>query len=344
LSNAALVAPLPQTASAPRSTALADLVLTRLLVAPNGVSARKIRDDLAPFFRRPPTLEQVNEAIAELRGDGFIPPGKGQTATDAGRARALNFLGIVTLPAKANWGTVKAKFLTPKALGLAAASEETTKTCRDAKSLSAFLLKRELALPVGTGSSLNAVFEAIACRELGYPEHTTLKSLLPALLAKVIRSDSPLAGKNAESVVPRVLLKTHRGGMAGLRDAALSGWADAESSAITGSEPQPIIVEEAFDLEMFANSVRSEAKRCPSGWFGDNKVFISHVWEQLKSDRPFATLGLDGFKQRLVEANRAGKLTLSRADLVQLMDPADVRDSEVIYLTATFHFVLVERD
>ena len=55
-------------------------------------------------------------------------------------------------------------------------------------------------------------------------------------------------------------------------------------------------------------------------------------------------LDLPAFKQRLVEANQAGLLTLSRADLVQVMDPADVRDSEIQYLNATFHFLLVERN
>lgn len=50
------------------------------------------------------------------------------------------------------------------------------------------------------------------------------------------------------------------------------------------------------------------------------------------------------FKARLVEANRDGLLTLSRADLVEVMDPARVTESETHYLNATFHFVLVEGD
>jgi hypothetical protein len=90
--------------------------------------------------------------------------------------------------------------------------------------------------------------------------------------------------------------------------------------------------------------VTAVARKCPTGWFGDNKVFISHVWKQLRSEPRFAPLGLGGFKQKLVEANRANLLTLSRADLVQLMDPTDVRESEITYLTATFHFILVEKD
>jgi hypothetical protein len=104
------------------------------------------------------------------------------------------------------------------------------------------------------------------------------------------------------------------------------------------------VIEEPFDLEMFANTVASAARTCPTGWFGGNKVFISHVWNQLKNDRPFAALGLDGFKQKLVDANREGRLTLSRADLVQSMDSDDIIASEIPHLTTAFHFILVERD
>jgi hypothetical protein len=43
-----------------------------------------------------------------------------------------------------------------------------------------------------------------------------------------------------------------------------------------------------------------------------------------------------------VEANAHRLLTLSRADLVQLMDPGDVAESETPYLNAVFHLILVD--
>ena len=69
------------------------------------------------FFRRPPTAEQVAEAVAALRAAGHVTP-KGQRATDAGRARARSYLGVGKLPPGMNWSTLKAKYLVPKALGL----------------------------------------------------------------------------------------------------------------------------------------------------------------------------------------------------------------------------------
>jgi hypothetical protein len=45
------------------------------------------------------------------------------------------------------------------------------------------------------------------------------------------------------------------------------------------------------------------------------------------------------FKKQLVEANRIGLLNLSRADLIQAMNPDDVAKSATRYLNAVFHFV-----
>lgn len=100
---------------------------------------------------------------------------------------------------------------------------------------------------------------------------------------------------------------------------------------------------EAFDLEAFAREVLSAAAACPSGWFGEDKVFISHVWERYESQPGNRVRDVDAFKRRLVEAHRANLLTLVRADLVEAMDPQDVAASETRYLNATFHFVRSRR-
>jgi hypothetical protein len=325
------------TAAAP-TDALADLVLARLLPAKSSVAPKRLREDLAPFFRVPPSSERVAEVVAALRAAGLVTP-KGQQATAAGRARALEYLDVTELPPRANWGTVKARYLVPKALGLSPGSDEAKATA-DGKRFAALLLKRKLGLPVGTGGTLNAVLEAIACRQLGYPDHATLKSLIPTLLGKAIGGDRPIGGTDAEQVVPRVLLGTKHGGVNGLREVALAGWLDGGGSPEPDRRPEP---PEPFDLEAFANTVRSAARTCPTGRFGDNKVFISHVWRQLKDEPRFAPLGLRGFKDKLLEANRENLLTLSRADLYQDQDPADLQASETNYGNAVFHFIFVDR-
>ena len=78
--------------------------------------------------------------------------------------------------------------------------------------------------------------------------------------------------------------------------------------------------------------------------FHDNKVFIAALWRATQEEPSFPRLALAEFKQRLVEANSQNLLHLSRADLVQAMDPQLVAESETGYLNAAFHFVLVEGD
>lgn len=345
MSATAQLAPPPSHPPAASPPGLADLILLRLLPATKSVAPAAIRKDLTVFFSRSaPTPDEVAQALTGLRAEGYVTA-KGQRATDAGRARALQFLGVEQLQPRAHWGTVKAKYLVPRVLGT------TADALKDSKKLAALLLKRNLGLPAVTGGTLKKVFEAIACQALGFTDHTELKSLVPQLLTRKMGLSAPPDERDMPNTVPRVLLKAPVSGASGLRAVALRGWADKQPTQprLELVEPRPEApvsppTPEPFDLEAFANTVKAAARHCPTGRFGGYKVFISHVWEQLRNDQPFQTLGLAGFKEKLVEANRERLLTLSRADLVQLMDPADVRASETTYLTATFHFILIEEN
>ena len=338
--SVATAGPLAQTADVVPSPA--DLLLVRLLPATKRPpSPKDIHTGLARFFRRPLAAEQWQDVIDRLRGDGLLGP-KGLRLTEAGRSRALAFLGVNELPSRAQWKNIQARYLLPKALGLAPEAEETRQQLQKKDRVAALLLKRQFRLPVGTGSSLGSVLEALACQELGFPDATSLKDVKAAVLSRRLGSEARLSEKQLVEQVPRVLLRTSRGGMEGLRDKVLCGWADGpEDTGPTGSERRAA----DFDLPTFANTVKAAARDCPSeGWFGDNKVFINHVWRRLRDDPGFPPMDLAGFKQRLVQANADNLLTLSRADLVQVMNPADVSESETHHLNAVFHFVLVERD
>jgi hypothetical protein len=92
----------------------------------------------------------------------------------------------------------------------------------------------------------------------------------------------------------------------------------------------------------FADAVLSAAGAARDGWFGDRKVFVFAVWDELRKRSPWAAIALDDFKARLVAAHRAGELTLARADLVAAMDPALVAASEIAADGASFHFIVKE--
>lgn len=46
-------------------------------------------------------------------------------------------------------------------------------------------------------------------------------------------------------------------------------------------------------------------------------------------------------KSLLLEAHRAGLLTLTRCDLTQAFDGTVIAESEIAYLNATFHFIML---
>src|SRR5438552_1772002 len=109
------------TASAPiaeLAPLTADLLLVRLLPATKRPPAlRELRDTLGKFFQHPPTVEEWRELIDALRAEGFLEA-KALRLTEAGRNRALGFLGVNPLPPGINWKALQARYLFAKALGL----------------------------------------------------------------------------------------------------------------------------------------------------------------------------------------------------------------------------------
>lgn len=318
------------------SAALADLILVRLLPATkNPPSPKAIRADLSPFFREPPTESRFDATIASLRQAGAIEAGRGIRISDKGRVRALEYLGVSELPPRCNWGTIKAKFLVPRALGLDA-SPSTLLT--NGEKLGAFLLKRKLGLPVGTPTTFAGVAEALACRTAGFASCSTLKELRTAALNRVIESPIPLDDDQLKKQLPLALLGA-KPGANGLRAVALTGWIDDRQ------EPDASrMIEDSFDLEAFANTVLAAARDCDSGRFAGNMVFIHSVWKRLAGEPGFPRMDLPSFKLRLLEANAAGLLVLQRADIGQLANPDDIAASEIQHLNATFHLVVAAKE
>jgi DNA-binding transcriptional ArsR family regulator len=348
----------------PLPAQLSDLILARLLPSKNSVGISTLHSDLNQLYHGKLSKRHVEQALTQLREAGLLESVKGQRLSDSGRKRALAYLGLSQLPARLNWPTVRDKYLLAKALGGAAPA--------DYDKLAALLLKRRLDLPVGTTETLNGVFEAIACRVLGFRDYHSLRQLRPLLLAKSVGSNEPLS--EPERVLPRVLLDCQSSGLRGMRQAALSEWLDpagakpvtlpnllagapaSPDDAATGTakprsksksksqpQPQPTAPAQPLDLQQFARTVLAAARACPTGWFGDDQVFINHVWKQLADHAELAHLGLEGFKEKLIEAHQKGLLELRRADLVQLMDPHDVAESTARLYHAVFNFIRVNR-
>jgi hypothetical protein len=320
-----------------------NLILVRLLTAGRRApSPKKLKDDLARFFKFPPTEEQWQPYFQELEQAGMLEL-RPYRLTDTGREAALEFLGLRELPPRTTWNTLRTRYLVPKALGLPDSSPETLKRISRKPNLEAVLLAARYDLPAGAAASLKSAVEALACKELGFPDETSVEAVKARVLSKLLGTDERLPLKEIQKQLPRVAVGARNSKPEALRDALLQRWADPSGAARPAAEPEtePEHVER-FDLPTFARTVQAAARNSPAGRFGDNKVFINHVWRQLRNEPSFPHLDLAAFKNALAEANHAGLVRLSRADLVQVMDPADVQESETRYLDAVFHFILLE--
>ena len=325
------------TAAVAASPAVADLVLARMaLPAKKRPAPAAVRKDVGKLLHgRPLSADEFVAVRDDLAAAGLVvADGRSVRLTDAGRDQALAFLGLAEFPPRTTWTTVQAKVLFPRAVGV---STECGERLAKKDQVAAFLIRRKYDLPAGSGSTLASAMEALACREAGYPEETTLKGLYEAALSKAVGSDAKLTKKELVKQLPRVVGKTPTGTADALRATAIREWL-----ANTRPEPSPPA---EFDLPTFAETVKALARVSPAAdRFHDNKAFIAAVWRASQREPGFPRLSLAAFKARLVEANRADLLTLSRADLVQAMNPALVAESETEYLNATFHFVLIEGD
>jgi hypothetical protein len=331
------------TVAAPPAVA-ADLILARLAVpAKKPPAPAVIRRDVGKLlYGRELTADEFAAVRDDLVAAGALASAARGSArlTDAGRTRAMAFLGITEFPPRTNWRAVQVKYLFPKAAGLSA---EAAARLDKGDKVAAFLLKRKNGLPSGTGDSLQNVMEALACQQLGFPEETTLDGVLRAKLSRFLDADERLTKAQLKAQLPRRAMGTADSKPDTLRTAMIREW-------LSGSRPdqRPVVESESpaeFDLPAFAQTVKALARTSPpADRFGDNKVFIAAVWRASQREHGFPRLTLPEFKARLVEANRDGRLRLSRADLVQAMDPARVTESETHYLNATFHFVLIEGD
>lgn len=320
-------------------TAVADLALIRMTLPSKKPPAPSvIRKDLGKLLGSELSAAEFDDLRNELASAGLLTKGRRNTfvPTDAGRERAMRFLGVAALPSRTNWSTVIAKYLFPKAVGLSAHAADKMNS---GDKLAAFVLKRKYGLAAGVGTTVNRVLEAVVCKRLGFPQETTLDGLFCAVLSQLMGSDR-LTREKLTQQLPLFETGLTVASADAVRCKIVREWLGVAAQPLQRPEPPP---SERFDLPVFAATVRAlAASSLPQDRYHDNKVFIAALWRASQREPNFPRIPLAEFKQRLVEANSHNLLHLSRADLVQAMDPQLVGDSETEYLNAKFHFVLLE--
>lgn len=92
--------------------------------------------------------------------------------------------------------------------------------------------------------------------------------------------------------------------------------------------------EQISDIQEFGAVVTQGARDTNTGIVGsDRKVLINHVAKTL------GVKNMDLFKQKVLEAHRAGSVKLARADLAHTLNQQDVKESEIHHFTATYHLI-----
>lgn len=97
------------------------------------------------------------------------------------------------------------------------------------------------------------------------------------------------------------------------------------------------------ESKQFAEHIKEAASRVSGhGRFGQGKAFISHVHQEYT--KAHGSIPLANFKSKLMEAHTSGHVTLSRANMIEGMNPRSVGMSKTIHPmghggTGEFHFI-----
>lgn len=97
------------------------------------------------------------------------------------------------------------------------------------------------------------------------------------------------------------------------------------------------------DLTAFSKLVNNRVDKLqdPPARFGDRKVFIFPLWQEMTKVGPTKGMSLEEFKTQLLAAHKKGLVVLTRADLMQAMDPEITRKSHIDDSGfADYHFVV----
>lgn len=340
--------------------ALEELVSIRFLACPdNGLTISEIKKSLNPFFHQPPSSNEWLQALQQLaEGELLEETSKSRfQITVAGRKLALQKLGLQSLPPATRWLTLINCYLISSLLGLPAPINQRDRlSIANADGLRACILVNAFQLSTGAYPSLTKARDSLLWQQLAEPAATaslqkklaatnftrsrpfTMGPVIALLLNSLLGTERELPRDTALKQLAAKAVGARRINLDELRLAILK--TATESSQLPelppGRPPEPL------NLEHFANQVMQSAKHCETGRFGDNKIFISHVWRQMELDGGTFGLDLQQFKHYLALANNKDLISLSRADLAYAMDQNAVSASETPYLNSFFHFIRLE--
>lgn len=249
-----------------------------------------------------------------------------------GRGALRAALGVKSLPEKSDWRSIKKTCLADAPLPPKQVSSKRGKSTdrEDAANIA-----RYHGLKLGNAPTLRQVRDALAWKAIDVEttEPFTLAAVLKVLLNRVLKTTKPLEVSAVLKQLAAEAAEANRDDTEESPQIRLRRW--------LASPAGPVEPPDVEDDNTFAARVMAAARASETGRFGDNKVYISHVFRRLV-DEGAVVKDLDAFKARLVSAHTSGLLALSRADMVEAMKPEDLDASATMHSGATFHFVRIQ--
>ncbi|WP_143071284.1 hypothetical protein [Nitrosomonas cryotolerans] len=327
----------------------------------------ELKKSLNPFFFNPPANNEWSDEIQRLINESALQMiGRARyQLTPQGRAPVLQLLGLSSPPSNIRWQTLKNAYLIAYAMGLPPlVNDRDRQYIASADGLRASILVNTYPLSAGAYPTLTRARDNLLWQQLTNTSVTarlqkklsapniqhfkpfTQGSVMTLLLNDLLGAERALPWESALKQLVAKAVNARRTSLEELRVAILKiatqkSEPESESEPVSVSETEPES-ESELTLETFAAQVIKSANRCQTGRFGDNKIFISHVWRQMGLDGKQFGLNIDQFKHRLCLANNKGLVSLIHADLTYAMNSQDVSASETACLNAVFHFIRLE--
>lgn len=317
---------------------LQTLVLARAQTSSKPMTAAAIAKDLERFAPAsgPEWREAVAAAVAALQAARIFDDERRVVDREA-LGQRLDGSG------KRTWRQLVERLIPVLGLGLTAKDafpSGKTKVLKDRDGWAAAIAGRALSLwTEGPPPSASALRDLLVWRKLGLPgKPKNLPDEVRAHFLQLELDTTPSPSDRLLRILAARALDVQPTHLNVWRNALGRRWltrrelggekvaAAVPPSAAPTKHPEPAV---SVPEPSFANDLRRAALGVPeSGRFGDRKLFLAAVWEELRQNSTWSGLSLDDFKKRVLEAQRRGDVMLARADLVSAMDPLLVARSE----------------
>lgn len=333
-------------------SSIANILLVRLGCGSGaGCTAAQIQKDLNIFVSHRLLAGEwrslLNSIIDELTVAKFVKAVRfKQKLTSKGQKHLKSQFDMDDVSSM-NWSDVQSTVLIAVALGIANPSDKVLKSLKSADGLKAGILKSKLGLqfrhevPSVTQLRTSLALKAI---EKGFGDDVSgrfsANMRLPEKLGIFLASRLLERPRNVSST-PQLL---------SMLAAELAGSVQTDPKSLRLAVMREYVMSNShqnrsgdhLDLAGFAKTVSDFARNRATGWPGNKRAYISHVWQTLQEQGSDWGLDENEFKNRLTEAHRKGHLSLAIADLRDKKNIGDVQASVTKYKNSEWHLIRIE--